>query len=92
MVCCVEPRTFKDDLGRRDNLLERFLAALGAGLQWVVSEGLVAFELDTTSFTTIRINWHLFFSLHTFHNNVRDYSAVDRAGQACDVPCYNFLI
>jgi hypothetical protein len=43
---------------------------------------LMAFELDTTIFTTISIDWHSFFSLHDFLNNTWDYSAVKRAGQA----------
>lgn len=63
MVSGIEPRPLEDDLGGGDDLLQRLLAALRAGFQRGVSEGLLAFELNSTIFATVGIDGHTFFSL-----------------------------
>lgn len=58
MICSVEPRSLEDDLSGSDDLLERFLTALGAGLQRGITEGLLALELDAAILAAVRVNWH----------------------------------
>ena len=91
MIGCIEPRTFKDDLRGGNHLLERLLTAFRTGFERGVREGLMTFELHTTSFTSVGINWHLFFSLLFFIDNAADYSPIDTVGQALNASCYNFL-
>lgn len=68
MIGGIEPRALKDDLGGGDDLLQRFLAALGAGLQWVIGEGLLAFKLNSTIITAIGIDGHTFSPCLSFLN------------------------
>ena len=63
MIGGIEPRSLEYDLGGGDDLLQCFFAAFRAGLQWVIGEGLLTFELDSAIFTTIGINWHVELSL-----------------------------
>ena len=76
MVGGVEPRTLKNDFGGGDNFLQCLLAALGAGFQWIIVEGLLAFKLDTTILTAISIDGHTKLSLllSSFRLRLRHYS------------------
>ena len=58
MIGGIEPRSLENDLGGSDDLLQRLLAALGAGLQRIIGEGLLFFELNSTILTTIGIDGH----------------------------------
>ena len=94
MVGGIEPRAFEDDLGGGDDLLQRLLAALGAGLQWIIGEGLLFFKLNSTILTAIGIDGHTFSPC--FLLNFLGYDCgiiVPLLG--CDKPskaaCYNFL-
>jgi hypothetical protein len=62
----VKARTFKNDLGGRDDFLKRFLAAFRAILQRHIGKRLMTLELHTTRFTTISIDWHFIFYLLAF--------------------------
>ena len=58
VICCIKPRTFKNDLGGGDHFSQWFFSALGAGLQGCVIKRLVTFKLHAAWFATIGINWH----------------------------------
>ena len=58
MIGGIEPRPLEDDFGGGDDFLQRLLAALRAGLQWVIREGLLLFELNSTILTAIGIDGH----------------------------------
>ena len=73
MVVGIKARTLEDDLGGGDHLLECLLAALRAGLERGILEGLLTLELDTTILTAVGINWHTDFLL-LYEYNVAHYS------------------
>ena len=60
MVGGLKPRTLKDHFGGGDDLFQRLLAALRAGLQWIIGEGLLAFELHSAILASISVDRHTF--------------------------------
>ena len=58
MVGGIEAGPLEHDPDRRDDLLQGFLAALGAGLERLVMIRLLALELHSTVLTAIGINGH----------------------------------
>ncbi len=62
VVSGIEAGAFEDDFGWSDNFLKRLLAAFRAGFQRRIAEGLMTFELHSTRFAPISINWHRLFS------------------------------
>ncbi len=85
MIGGIEPRPLEDHLGGGDDLLQRLLTALGAGLQWVIREGLLLFELNSTILTAIGIDGHSIspcFLLIIPWIQLRHYSPLKRVWQA----------
>lgn len=60
MIGGVKAGAFENHLGRSDDLLQCLLAALGAGLQGIIGEGLLLLELDSAIITAIGIDGHTY--------------------------------
>lgn len=81
MVSGIEPRAFEDHFARGNNLFQCLLTALGAGLQWIIGEGLLAFELHSAILASISVDGHTFspcFLLYISWIQLRHYSPLVR--------------
>jgi hypothetical protein len=90
----IKPRSFKNDLGGCDDLFQRLFAALGAGLQWVIREGLLFFELNSTIFTAVGIDGHSIspcFLLSLLNYDYEIIALLIGRDKPSEAACYNFL-
>jgi hypothetical protein len=91
----IKPRSFKNDLGGCDDLFQRLFAALGAGLQWVIREGLLFFELNSTILTAVGIDGHSISPCFLLSFFIEYDCGIIALLIGCDKPseaaCYNFL-
>ena len=69
MVGGVKARTLKHNTDRRVNFSQGFFVAFGAASQRGIAKALLLFELHTTIFTSIGINWHS-TQPHFFSNSI----------------------
>ena len=58
VVSDIKTRPFENNPNRLENLVQRFFIALRADGQMVISEFLSLVELDSTTTTSVSINWH----------------------------------
>ena len=89
----IETGSLEDDLGGGDNFLQSLFAAFRAGFQWIIGERLLFFELNSTIFTAIGINGHLFSPcfLLLLYNDCGIIACIRGHGKPCKAACYNFL-
>lgn len=90
----IEPWTLENHFARGDDLFQCFLAALGAGLQWIIGEGLLAFELHSAILASISVDGHTFspcFLLIFLGYNCGIIAPLLGCGKPSEAACYNFL-